>query len=69
MEVETVTCLGEDDVICDYCCVLLRRDEAIEIVDPTSGHVYHVCGRCLKSKIVFRVLQQVTRMVEEGILP
>ena len=63
-----MTCIGENEAICDYCGRLLRRDseKLIEIIDPISGHVWHACGRCPKSLEAIHVIWIAARILGGG---
>ena len=63
-----MTCIGENEAICDYCGRLLRRDseKLIEIIDPVSGHIYHVCGKCPKSREAIQLIRFAAEVLGGG---
>ena len=60
-----MTCIGENEAICDYCGRLIRRDteKLIEVVDPVSGHVWHACGKCPDSLEAIQVIQLAAKIL------
>ena len=54
-----MTCIGENEAVCDYCGRLIRRDskKLIEVIDPLSGHVWHTCGKCPQSRQAIQAIR------------
>jgi len=65
-----MTCIGENEAICDYCNRLIRHDskKLIEAPDPITGRVFHACGKCQKSLQAIRIIYAVAKMFEEGVI-
>ena len=55
-----MTCLGFDDVVLDCCNRLAKRGDpnVIEVIDPVSGHVFHLHARgCPRAEYAYQVIR------------